>query len=193
MNHPILRKPHIVFYFSDTGGGHRSAAEAIIEAIQLEFKDQVTTEMVDFFKSYAPRPFNRAADMYPYIAGGTGLASAFPNWAAADGKLIENLRDPEMNEKIRMEMLEPTGGWEPLATLSGPEGVLIAELQHPEHRKYIGKRLAAVSAGQPRSAAGDLANPANFLEGENVFGTLTPDWFAIAAATSSFNDVAGYR
>jgi 1,2-diacylglycerol 3-beta-galactosyltransferase len=29
------RKPHIVFYFSDTGGGHRSAAEAIIEAINI--------------------------------------------------------------------------------------------------------------------------------------------------------------
>jgi len=30
-------KPHIVFLFSDTGGGHRSASEAIIEALDLEF------------------------------------------------------------------------------------------------------------------------------------------------------------
>lgn len=67
MNSPTPKKPHIVFYFSDTGGGHRSAAEAIIEAIQLEYGDQVTTEMVDFFKNYAPRPFNRAAQMYPYM------------------------------------------------------------------------------------------------------------------------------
>ena len=67
MNNPILRKPHIVFYFSDTGGGHRSAAEAVIEAIHLEYDNQVTTEMVDFFKDYAPRPFNHAAEMYPYM------------------------------------------------------------------------------------------------------------------------------
>jgi 1,2-diacylglycerol 3-beta-galactosyltransferase len=67
MNSQTPRKPHIVFYFSDTGGGHRSAAEAIIEAIQLEYGDRVTTEMVDFFKNYAPRPFNRAAEMYPYM------------------------------------------------------------------------------------------------------------------------------
>jgi hypothetical protein len=33
----ILRKPHIVL-FSDTGGGHRSAAEAIIEAVHLAYK-----------------------------------------------------------------------------------------------------------------------------------------------------------
>jgi len=63
MNNTILRKPHVVFYFSDTGGGHRSAAEAIIEAIHIEYKNKVTTEMVDFFKAYAPRPFNRAAQM----------------------------------------------------------------------------------------------------------------------------------
>jgi 1,2-diacylglycerol 3-beta-galactosyltransferase len=67
MNPPMHKKPHVVFYFSDTGGGHRSAAEAIIEAIDLEYENQVTTEMVDFFKDYAPRPFNRAGDMYPYM------------------------------------------------------------------------------------------------------------------------------
>jgi len=42
-----------LFLFSDTGGGHRSAAEAIIEAIEFEFGDAFTTEMLDFFKSHA--------------------------------------------------------------------------------------------------------------------------------------------
>ena len=84
MNYQTLRKPHIVFYFSDTGGGHRSAAEAIIEAIHLEYKDQVTTEMVDFFKDYAPRPFNRAADMYPYMVKAPQLWSA--SFHATDGR-----------------------------------------------------------------------------------------------------------
>jgi 1,2-diacylglycerol 3-beta-galactosyltransferase len=84
MNHPTPRKPHIVFYFSDTGGGHRSAAEAIIEAIQLEYQDQVTTEMVDFFKSYAPRPFNRAADMYPYMVRAPQLWGA--SFHVTDGR-----------------------------------------------------------------------------------------------------------
>ena len=84
MNHQTLRKPHIVFYFSDTGGGHRSAAEAIIEGIQLEYEDQVTTEMVDFFKTYAPRPFNRAADMYPYMVKAPHLWGA--SFHATDGR-----------------------------------------------------------------------------------------------------------
>jgi 1,2-diacylglycerol 3-beta-galactosyltransferase len=61
------KKPHILFLFSDTGGGHRSAAEAIIEAIRLNFKDSISTEMVDIFKEYAPAPLNNAPAWYPRI------------------------------------------------------------------------------------------------------------------------------
>ncbi|HSM71180.1 MAG TPA: galactosyldiacylglycerol synthase, partial [Anaerolineales bacterium] len=78
------KKPHIVFYFSDTGGGHRSAAEAIIEAVDIEYKKRVTTEMVDFFKDYAPRPFNRVGDMYPYMVKAPQLWSA--SFHATDGR-----------------------------------------------------------------------------------------------------------
>ena len=84
MNNITPRKPHIVFYFSDTGGGHRSAAEAIIEAINIEYKNKVTTEMVDFFKDYAPRPFNHAAEMYPYMVKAPHLWSA--GFHATDGR-----------------------------------------------------------------------------------------------------------
>ena len=59
------KRPHILILFSDTGGGHRSAAEAIIEAIEMEFGDSVTTEMLDFFKGYAPLPLNKMPDWYP--------------------------------------------------------------------------------------------------------------------------------
>ena len=59
------KKPHILFLFSDTGGGHRSSTESIIEALHLEFGDAVTTEMVDFFKGGAPLPFNKMPDWYP--------------------------------------------------------------------------------------------------------------------------------
>ena len=61
------RKPHILFLFSDTGGGHRSATEAIIEALEIEYPDEFTCEKVDIFKDYAPRPLNRMPDWYPYM------------------------------------------------------------------------------------------------------------------------------
>ena len=61
------KKPHILFLFSDTGGGHRSATEAIIEALKLEYGDNFSFEMVDIFKDHAPLPINRLPDWYPYL------------------------------------------------------------------------------------------------------------------------------
>lgn len=62
-------EPHrILFLFSDTGGGHRSAAEAIIEALHLEFPGRVTCEMIDIFKEYAPPPLNLAPRIYPPLS-----------------------------------------------------------------------------------------------------------------------------
>ena len=58
-------KPHILFLFSDTGGGHRAAMDAIIEALQLEYGDAITIEMVDFLKEYAPPPYNQLPRFYP--------------------------------------------------------------------------------------------------------------------------------
>jgi 1,2-diacylglycerol 3-beta-galactosyltransferase len=65
MSNPLTEKPHITFLFSDTGGGHRAASEAIIEAIHCEFGEAVNTQMVDFIKEYAPPPFNRLPEVYP--------------------------------------------------------------------------------------------------------------------------------
>jgi 1,2-diacylglycerol 3-beta-galactosyltransferase len=62
------KKPHILFLFSDTGGGHRSAAKAIIEALEIYHPGQVTTEMLDFFVAYAPPPFDRAPSTYVHMA-----------------------------------------------------------------------------------------------------------------------------
>ena len=65
MSNLATNKPHITFLFSDTGGGHRAASEAIIEALHNEFGDAVVTEMVDFLKDYAPPPFNLLPEIYP--------------------------------------------------------------------------------------------------------------------------------
>lgn len=79
-----MKKPHILVLFSDTGGGHRSAGEAIIEALGLEFGDSVTTEMVDFFKEYAPIPFNKMPELYPQLVKAPQLWKA--GFYATDGR-----------------------------------------------------------------------------------------------------------
>lgn len=62
------KPPHILFLFSDTGGGHRSAAKAIIEALDIYYPGRVTTEMLDFFVKYAPPPFDMAVSTYAPMA-----------------------------------------------------------------------------------------------------------------------------
>ncbi len=65
MSNPTAKSGKILFLFSDTGGGHRSAAEAVIEAMQLEFGERFRMEMVDIFRDYAPLPLNRMPEFYP--------------------------------------------------------------------------------------------------------------------------------
>ncbi|MGA9533492.1 MAG: glycosyltransferase [Anaerolineales bacterium] len=58
-------RPRILFLFSDTGGGHRSAAEAIIEALEAQSPGASDIHLVDVLKDYAPRPFDVLPDAYP--------------------------------------------------------------------------------------------------------------------------------
>ncbi|MDP9363976.1 MAG: D-aminoacylase [Chloroflexota bacterium] len=107
------------------------------------------------------------ADMYPYAAAGTGLASCLPPWADANDRLFENLGDPAARARIRQEMLHPTGDWENLGT-AGPENVVLAGLHKPEHRGYLNRDLAAVAAERGQDWA-DAALDLLAAEEQNVF------------------------
>ena len=58
------RKKRILFFFSDTGGGHRSAAEAIREAFYRDYADLAEIVLVDAFKDTTPFPFNQTPKIY---------------------------------------------------------------------------------------------------------------------------------
>ena len=67
MTHQLPERPKILFLFSDTGGGHRSAAEAIIEALENKYGGEVELKMVDIFYEYAPPPLHRLPTLYPKV------------------------------------------------------------------------------------------------------------------------------
>jgi N-acyl-D-amino-acid deacylase len=99
------------------------------------------------------------ANMYPYIAGGTGLSACFPPWASEDNRLFANLADSAVRARMRAEMDSEQTEWENLCALSRPEGVLILGLNRPEHREFIGMRLSDIAARQQKDwidAAFDL-------------------------------------
>ncbi|MGA8540961.1 MAG: D-aminoacylase, partial [Terriglobales bacterium] len=102
------------------------------------------------------------ADMYPYVAGGTALASSLPPWIADGGseKLLARLKDPAMRAKIKQEMATEHDNWENLYLGSGgAAGILVSGIQNPDLKKYDGQRLDQIAAEQnkePLDALFDL-------------------------------------
>jgi 1,2-diacylglycerol 3-beta-galactosyltransferase len=59
----------ITFLCAETGGGHRSAATSIIDALDAYHGDKdFDISVVDIFKDYAPRPLNRVDRIYAQAA-----------------------------------------------------------------------------------------------------------------------------
>jgi dihydroorotase/N-acyl-D-amino-acid deacylase len=89
------------------------------------------------------------ADMYPYLAGATALASSLPPWVADGGmdKLLARLRDPAVRQRIRNEM-SSTGErtWENLyLDAGGAPGVMVSAVVNPELKQYTGKTVAEIA------------------------------------------------
>ncbi len=103
------------------------------------------------------------ADMYPYVAGGTALASSLPPWVADGGmqKLLERLKDPAIRAKIKREMeAGDHQDWENLYFDSGgAKGVLVAGIVNKDLKEYDGKTIAQIATmqkKQPLDALMDL-------------------------------------
>jgi N-acyl-D-amino-acid deacylase len=88
------------------------------------------------------------ADMYAYVAGATSLAACIPPWAAANGKLLDNLKDAATRAKVVAEMQQEFTSWESLCQLATPAGVMVVGFQKPEHKQYEGQRLAEIAQAQ---------------------------------------------
>lgn len=97
-----------------------------------------------------------SADMYPYIAGGTALASALPPWVADGGTepLLQRLKDPAVRSQIKKEMATEHPNWENLYLGSGgAAGILVSGIasKDPAVKQYDGKTLAQIATEQKKS------------------------------------------
>ena len=86
------------------------------------------------------------ADMYLYPAGGNSFASCIPPKYSADGKLLDNLRDPALRATIVREMHARDAGYENLCEIATPANVMVMGFTRPELRKYEGMRLDRIAA-----------------------------------------------
>jgi PBP4 family serine-type D-alanyl-D-alanine carboxypeptidase len=94
------------------------------------------------------------ADMYPYVAGGTALASSLPPWVADGGteKLLQRLDDPAARAKIKQEMAADHPQWENIFFDSGGgAGVMVSGVVNPDLKKYDGKTIAEIAVAEKKS------------------------------------------
>jgi N-acyl-D-amino-acid deacylase len=123
--------PVEIYHLKAAGVRNHHLGQAVVDRIQ-----QARDEGLDV-----------QADMYPYVAGGTGLTACFPPWAAEGGRLYQNLANPQVRERIRAEILsDEILDWENLCDLATPENVLVLGLNRPETQRYAGMRLSDIAA-----------------------------------------------
>lgn len=166
-------------YASHMRSEGRSEVAAIEEALRIGREAQLPVEIfhlkvvgkprwgsmpkiVTMIQSARDAGQDVTADMYPYVAGGTALASSLPPWVADGGieKLLSRLKDPAMRAKIKEEMATEHDNWENLYLGSGgAAGILISGIQNPDWKKYDGHmldRIAAEQKKEPLDALFDL-------------------------------------
>lgn len=138
-----------------------SILEGLAETIQIADDSGVVTEIYHLKATGSPswhlmpevieritaaraRGLDIAADMYPYDGSGTSLTSNanIPNWVSEDGKLLDNLDDPTIRQKILTEMRERAA--DPDAGIAPDKAakIILAEFGTAElHDRFQGKTL----------------------------------------------------
>ena len=92
--------------------------------------------------------FDVSADTYAYTAWSNSMSAFVPPWAhdGGDAKLIERLKDPTTRARIRKDMETPSKDWDnEWDEISGPQDVMITDVQNPTLKIFQGKRLPEVA------------------------------------------------
>jgi 1,2-diacylglycerol 3-beta-galactosyltransferase len=76
---------NILILMAHTGGGHLRAAEAVAEALRRRYAEAVAVEVVDALGGYAPFPFDRLADFYPWWINRAAMTWRWSYWLT-DGR-----------------------------------------------------------------------------------------------------------
>jgi dihydroorotase/N-acyl-D-amino-acid deacylase len=120
------------------------------------------------------------ADTYAYTAWFNDFSAFIPPWAHDGGtaKMVERLKDPDMRQRIRKDLLTPTKDWDnEWEEIPGPDAVMIGVVQNPKLLPFQGKRLSEIAKlwnKDPMDALFDfLIEDPN--AGVAVFGMSQPD------------------
>ena len=137
----IARRAHVrgeIYHLKQAGKANWSKLPAVIERVE-----KARAAGLDI-----------AANMYPYIAGATGLNACMPPWVQEGGfrAWLERLRDPSLRTRVAREMRAPGKNWENLYDAAGgAAGVLLVSFKNEALKPLTGKTLAEVAQVRGRS------------------------------------------
>ncbi len=208
--------PYHGVYISHIRSEGDSLLEAIDEALSIGREAGVPVEIYHL-KAAGHRAWGKAAEMvskidsaraagqdvgatmYPYSASGNGLAACVPPWAAENGKLLGNLRDPTARERIIREAMDSTPGKPVYCQESGPGPIMVVGLlSTPELKQYEGWRLDKIAESMHKSwgetmadivlISGGRAGKLTFsMSDENVAMQLRRPWVVIGTDAEGFD------
>jgi len=139
------------------------------------------------------------ANMYTYIAGGTGLDACLPPWTQDGGypELLKRLRDPEIRKKIAAEVKVDSDKWENLYLGAGsPDRIVLSDFTSEKLKPLDGKSLAEIAkirGKDPVETVMDLLseNEARIgamyflMSEENVRKEITKPWISFGSDEAS--------
>jgi N-acyl-D-amino-acid deacylase len=142
-----------------------------------------------------------SADMYTYLAGGTGLTATMPPYLQDGGfdKLRERLRDPAIRQKTIQAMNSSPDSWENFYHATGsPEKILLVAFTKDSLKKYTGKSLAEVArirGKSPEETAMDLIIEDSsrvgtiyfFISEENIKKQIALPWVSFGSDEGSYS------
>lgn len=131
--------PAEIFHLKAAGKNNWSKMDSVIKRVERARKEGMDI----------------TADMYTYLAGATGMTSAFPPTLqdGGFGKLRERLQDPKIRKEMAIAMNTDAQDWENLYNgAGGAEHILLLGFKQDSLKKYTGKTLAEVAKIRNKSA-----------------------------------------
>lgn len=176
--------PAEIFHLKAAGKNNWSKMDSVIKRVERARKEGMDI----------------TADMYTYLAGATGMTSAFPPTLqdGGFGKLRERLQDPKIRKEMAIAMNTNAQDWENLYNgAGGAEHVLLLGFKQDSLKKYTGKTLAEVAKMRhtsPEETAMDLiiqdstrVGVAYFLMNEeNVKKQVALPWVSFGSDEGSY-------
>lgn len=158
--------------------------------------------LVNMVNDARSKGLNITADMYTYLAGATGMTSAFPPTLqdGGFGKLWDRLHNAAIRKQMIQAMNTDATDWENLYYgAGGAEHVLLLSFKQDSLKKYTGKTLAEVAKLRnttPEETAMDLiiqdstrVGVAYFLMNEdNVKKQVALSWVSFGSDEASYTN-----